>query len=371
MGADMTTNETTLRHTPLDEVHRKLGAKMVPFVGWSLPLQFKGIIEEHKAVRAKAGVFDVSHMGRLFLSGPDAAALLRRALSYNVDRLALHRGHYTLLCTENGGIIDDAIIYRLDDERFVLVDNSVNANRDREHIASLVEDSMRVTIDDRQPTTAMIALQGPEARRLAAEVLGSALIDSLPRHACAEFPLLGSKAFIGQSGYTGEDGFELIAAPDQGRALWEGLVASGVQPCGLGARDTLRLEAALALYGHEIDETTNPFEAGLGWVVDLDERDFVGKKALIQAKAQQPQRRLVCVMATDKGVMRDGNDVISGEQVLGRITSGSFSPTLQCSIGMAYVPPAFGAEGTMLEVDVRGRRLPVVVVKRPFYKSTA
>jgi aminomethyltransferase len=351
--------------------HATLGAKIVEFGGWEMPLFYPtGIVEEHLATRKSAGLFDVSHMGRLFFSGPDAAALLKGALTYNIERLNPGRGHYTLLCNQNGGIIDDAFVYRLNGERFLVVGNAANADRDREHIAALVEEG-RVDMDDRQSSTVMIALQGPRSRQLIAEVLGGALVDRLPRHGCVEFPLLGSKTFIAQGGYTGEDGFEVIAGLVQGRALWEGLIASGVQPCGLGARDTLRLEAALMLHGHEINEKTDPFEAGLGWVVDLDERDFVGKEALVQAKEKVPQHRLVCLKATEKGVMRDGNEVFSGDLLVGRITSGSFSPTLQCSIGMAYVRPTFGAEGTVLEVDVRGRRLPVVVVKRPFYKSKA
>ena len=360
--------EVSLRKSPLDGLHRRLGARMVPFAGWEMPLQFAGIIQEHNAVRQRAGVFDVSHMGRLFVSGGDASAFLRKALTYNVHRLKDRQGHYALLCGEDGGIIDDVFVYRLAEARFLVIDNAANAERDLDHVTGLVERGMRVTLEDRQTQTAMIALQGPEAARIFSELLGATLVDGLPRHGCAEFELRGTRAFIAQSGYTGENGYEMVTDPDEGRALWEQLLGSGVQPCGLGARDTLRLEAALHLYGNDIDTSTNPFEAGLGWVVDLDDEPFVGKEALLRAKAAGVRRQLVCLRATAKGIMRTGCAVLHAGRPVGRVASGGFSPTLEVSIGMAYLPPALAVEGTALEIDVRGRLLPAEVVKRPFYK---
>lgn len=362
------TEETCLRKSPLDALHRRTVARMVPFAGWSMPLQFTGIIEEHHAVRRRVGVFDVSHMGRLFVSGADAAALLRKAVTYNVRRLKDGQGHYALLCQEDGGIIDDLFVYRMKEGRYLVVDNCANADRDREQIRGLVEPGMDVTLDDRQEGTAMLALQGPEAPRHLSDLLGPQLRERLPRHACAEFELLGTKAFIAQSGYTGEDGFEIVAGVEQGRALWEGLIGTGVQPCGLGARDTLRLEAALHLYGNDIDTSTNPFEAGLGWAVDLDDEPFVGREALLRAEQGGPRRRLACLRATAKGIMRAGCPILHRGQAVGRVTSGGFSPTLGVSIGMGYLPPELAVEKTALGVDVRGKLLPAEVVQRPFYK---
>ncbi len=360
--------EPSLRRSPLDAEHRRLGARMVPFAGWEMPLQFSGIVDEHNAVRHWAGVFDVSHMGRLILTGRDAAALLRRGLTFNVHRLREGKSHYAVMCQEDGGIIDDVFLYHMDAGRFLLVTNAVNADTDRDHIAGLVEPGMDVTIDDIQLRTAMIAIQGPEAAPLLAETVTGALIEELPRHGCMEFEALGSNAVIAQSGYTGEDGFEIVVDAARGHAFWEKLLAAGVKPCGLGARDTLRLEAALHLYGNDIDRTTNPFEAGLAWVVDLDDEPFIGREALLRVREAGVRRRLVCLKASEKGIMRSDCAVLRDGEVVGRVTSGGFSPTLGISIGMAYVPSELAADGTSLEVDVRGRPLPVVVVKRPFYK---
>ena len=360
--------ETSLRRSPLDAEHRRLGAKIVPFAGWEMPLQFSGIVDEHNVVRHWAGVFDVSHMGRLVLTGRDAATLLRRALTYNVHRLKEWQAHYAVMCQDDGGIIDDVFLYRMDAGRFLLVTNAVNADTDRDHIAGLVERGMDVAIDDIQLRTAMLAIQGPKSPSLFAKAAGGAFKGELPRHGCMEFELLGSNAAIAQSGYTGEDGYEIVMDAARGPAFWEKLLAAGVKPCGLGARDTLRLEAALHLYGNDIDRTTNPFEAGLAWVVDLDDEPFVGREALLRVRAAGVGRRLVCLKASEKGIMRSDCAVLHDGEVVGRVTSGGYSPTLGISIGMAYVPSELAADGTSLMVDVRGRPMPVVVVKRPFYK---
>lgn len=358
-----------LRRSPLDDLHRRLGARMTAFAGWEMPLQFRGIIEEHRAVREDVGIFDVSHLGRLFVTGPGAESLLRRALIFDVARLGDGRGHYALLCREDGGIIDDLMVFRLEEGRYLVVGNAANAERDRRQIAEPVEGGMTVRLDDRQAQTVMLAVQGPQARARLSEALGRDLVERLPRHGCAEFELLGTKAFVSRSGYTGEDGFELITSVTAGRALWEGLVSGGVQPCGLGARDTLRLEAALLLHGADIDTSTDPFEAGLEWVVDLDgDRWFVGKEALLRRRERGPQRRLVCLRAMGRRIMRAGQAILRDGEAVGALTSGGFSPTLGMSIGMGYVPVALSDEGTGLAVDVRGRRLPVKAVTRPFYR---
>ncbi len=304
MDTSMTTEETDLKRSPLDAEHRRLNARMVPFAGWEMPLQYSGIVDEHNAVRNGAGLFDVSHMGRLIFSGRDALPLLRRALTYNVYRLKEWQADYTTICQEDGGIIDDVFVYRMDGGRFLLVTNASNADTDRDHIASLVEPQMDVVIDDIQLRTAMIAIQGPESTPLLAETVTAALVEELPRHGCMEFELMGSNAFISQGGYTGEDGYEIVIDAVRAHALWRGLLSARIKPCGLGARDTLRLEAALLLYGNDIDRTTNPFEAGLGWAVDLDDEPFVGREALRAIKEAGPKRRLVCLEAVEKGIMR-------------------------------------------------------------------
>jgi aminomethyltransferase len=363
-----TADEIELKRTPLDAEHRRLGAKMVPYAGWLMPLQYTGIVDEHNAVRHDAGLFDVSHMGRLLLQGPDAPALLRRALTYNVYRLKEWQAHYAVICAEDGGIIDDVFLYRFDRGRYLLVGNAVNADIDREHVASLVEPGMDVTIDDIQSSTAMIAIQGPESTPILAETVTAALVEGMPYHGCTEFELMGSNAVAAASGYTGEEGFEIILDATKAHALWRGLLSARTKPCGLGGRDTLRLEASLLLYGNDIDRTTNPFEAGLGWVVDLDDEPFVGREALRAIKEAGVKRRLVCLEATEKGVMRSHCDVLHEGKAVGKVTSGGFSPSLGISIGMAYVPVDLVEPGTSLAVDVRGRPLRVIVVKRPFYE---
>jgi aminomethyltransferase len=342
---------------------------MVPFAGWRMPLQYRGIVEECRAVRQHGGLFDVSHMGRLFVVGRDAAALLRRAATYNVHKLGDGEAHYALLCNEEGGILDDIFVYRLDDQRFLVVTNAANAEEDRDHIGALVESEADVEVLDRQATTIMLALQGPDAPTFLARVLGPHVPETVRRRRSLEFELGGHKTFVSRTGYTGEDGFELVTSLETGRSLWERLLAAGVQPCGLGARDTLRLEASLLLYGQDIDANTNPWEAGLGWVVSLDdEADFVGRAALVRAREAGIQRRLVCLRASERGVIRTGYDILHGGKQVSTVSSGGFSPTLGTSIAMAYLPLALTEEGTHVMVDVRGRPLPAEVVPRPFYR---
>ena len=302
------------------------------------------------------------------LTGRDAAALLRRALTYNVHRLKEWQAHYAVMCQDDGGIIDDVFLYRMDAGRFLLVTNAVNADSDRDHIAGLVEPGMDV--DYRRHTASHGDAGDPGAGVVAA--VGGDRDRGVDRGAAAS-RLHGVRAAGVECGHRaervhGEDGFEIVMDAERGHALWERLLAARVKPCGLGARDTLRLEAALPLYGNDIDRTTNPFEAGLAWVVDLDDEPFVGREALLRVREAGVRRQLVCLKASEKGIMRSGCAVLHDGEVVGRVTSGGFSPTLGISIGMAYVPSELAGEGTSLVVDVRGRPLPVVVVKRPFYK---
>ncbi len=357
-----------LRRTCLHEEHLGLGARMMPFTGWDMPVQYVGIIEEHHSVRRAAGMFDVSHMGRFELVGPKAAAFLRYLCTYDVTRLSPGQGHYATICRPDGGIMDDVYAYCLAADRYILVVNAVNVDKMgawlREHMRGFATEMF-----DIHASTCMIAVQGPQALQRLTGVLEPEFVWSLRPRACAETEWEGTLLFASRTGYTGEDGLELVTRAEAGPRLWRALLDGGVAPCGLGARDTLRLEAALLLYGNDMDETVNPFEVGLGWVVTLDDgADFIGREALLRARDSQPQRSLICLRAEEKGVMRAGCPILRSGQEVGKVTSGGYSPTLGVSIGMGFLPPQMAAQGTELTVEVRGRPLPAMVVPRPFYR---
>ncbi len=356
-----------LRRTPLYDEHLALGARMGPFAGWEMPIRYAaGTVEEHRAVRAAAGLFDVSHMLRAEVRGPNAAALLRATLTRDARRLPVGRGQYALMCEPDGGIRDDVFVYRLGDDAFLLVGNAANATADLGRLAE--HSGPAVGVVSRHDDTAMLALQGPRAAGIVAG-LAAPEIAALPPRACASTELGGREAIVARTGYTGEDGFEIVTVASEAPALWRKLIEGGATPCGLGARDTLRLEAALALYGNEIDRTTNPFEAGLGWAVDLDDgAGFVGRDALLALRERPLSRALVCLRAEGRGIMRAGHTILSDDEPVGRVTSGSFSPTLGVGIGMGYVAAALAEPGTAVEIDVRGKRLAALVVPRPFYR---
>jgi aminomethyltransferase len=367
VGGDLIGETPALRRTPLYAQHVALGARMMPFAGWEMPLQFAGIVEEHHAVRRRAGLFDASHIGRLTVEGPDAAAFLRSLVTYDVTRIAAGDGRYCLICREDGGILDDIFVSRPAQERFLVVTNAATAQRIDEWARAHLPPGSRVMLTDRQAETAMLALQGPEApSHLGA--LTSAAQRLAARH-CTEVKVEGTLVFVSRTGYTGEDGFELMVPAADGPTLWQRLVGRGVQPCGLGARDTLRLEAAFPLYGNDIDESTNPFEASLGWTVTFDDgADFVGRQALLRIREAGVTRRMACIRALERGVMRAGCPLLHGGQPVGHLTSGGFSPTLGVSIGLGYLPPELTSARTQLEVDVRGKLLRAQVVPRPFYR---
>ncbi len=358
----------TLLRTPLYQEHLRLHARLAPFAGWEMPIQYTSIVEEHRAVRDQAGMFDVSHMGRFEARGPQADALLRFLCSYDITRLSPGQGHYAVMCRSDGGILDDVYVYLLAPQRFLLVANAANAER---ILGWLLQHQppFQADIADRSLSTAMIAVQGPAAVEACARALAPELAQTGKRR-CASIEWLGASILACRTGYTGEDGFELIAPAETAPALWQRLLAAGVTPCGLGSRDTLRLEAALLLYGNDIDIDTNPYEVGLDWVVTLDDAaDFIGRQALARLQERGPQRLLACVRAEERGaVMRSGCAVLSAGKAVGTVTSGGFSPTLGVSIGMAFLPPALAAPDTRLDVEVRGKLLPVRVLRRPFYK---
>ncbi len=362
------TNANLLR-TPLHAEHMRLGARMVPFAGYEMPVQYTGVIEEHTAVRERAGMFDVSHMGRYVVVGPDAGRFLARICTWDMERLVPGEGHYAAACREDGGILDDVYVFYLQPERHLIVVNAANAPKMKRWMEAHI--GFDAELVDHHASTVMIAVQGPAAMDALDGVIGRDFVRSLKARRCGETRWRGHTVFASRTGYTGEDGLELVINADAGPALWQALLEAGVTPCGLGARDTLRLEAALLLYGNDMDEETNPFEVGLDWVVTLDGgADFIGRTALEHVRVAGVRRTLVCLKARDRGIMRAGCDIFRSGERVGTITSGGYSPTLGVSIGMGFVPPELEAEGTELTVDVRGRALPVVVVPRPFYKRT-
>jgi aminomethyltransferase len=356
-----------LLRTCLYEEHVRLGAKIVPFAGYEMPVRYSGDLEEHNAVRQRVGMFDVSHMGRYEVHGADAARFLRHICTWEMTRLAPGEGHYAASCREDGGILDDVYVFSLTPERYVIVVNASNAPKMKDWMQHVVGFDARLI--DRHASTAMIAVQGPHALSVLDRVLGAEFVRSLRPRRCGETQWRGETVFASRTGYTGEDGLELVIDAAAGPDLWRALLDAGVTPCGLGARDTLRLEAALLLYGNDMDEQANPFEVGLDWVVTLDDgADFIGRDALARIKESGTARELVCLKAEGRGIMRGHCDIFRSGQRVGTITSGGYSPTLGGSIGMGFVPPALAAEGTELTVDVRGKPLPVRVVPRPFYK---
>jgi len=340
---------------------------MFPFAGWEMPLQYRGIIEEHRAVRTAAGMFDVSHMGRYWIVGERAATALRRLTTYNVTALPQGMGHYSFLCREDGGILDDVYVFRPAQERFLVVANAANAEKVWGWLQSHIPPS--AGLENVHLETAMIAVQGPKAVAICAAVLSPSLTH-LRRRGCLEMTWQGMAMFASRTGYTGEDGLELVVPAYHGPLLWQRLLEAGVVPCGLGARDTLRLEASLPLYGQDIDESVNPLELGLTFALSLDDdADFLGREAILRAMREGPRRILACLLAEGRGIMRPGFPVLHQGQQVGTITSGGYSPMLGVSIGMAFLAPSLAQVGTRLIVDVRGRSLPVRVVRRPFYRA--
>jgi aminomethyltransferase len=362
--------------TALYETHRDAGARLIDFAGWEMPVQYAGIIDEHRAVRSAAGLFDLSHMGEVWIDGPDAAVGLARALVSDPRRLAPGRAHYSMIVAPDGGILDDLIVYRAESERFLVVPNASN----RVTVVDALKERLAgadAALDDASLRTSLIAVQGPNAREILAS-LTDVDLDSLKYYAIAHGKVAGTDAWVARTGYTGEDGFELFIPWDAAPALWTTIMDAGrdrgLVPAGLGARDTLRLEAGMPLYGNELDRDTVPAEAGLGRVVKLDKDvDFVGRQALEQAAERGLRKQLVGLELRDRGIARHGYPMLEGDGdgQIGVVTSGTLSPTLGTAIAMAYVPPESAAAGTMLEVGIRSTRVPAQVVPLPFYKRAA
>lgn len=353
--------ETRTRRTPLYAIHLEEGARMVPFAGWDMPVQYAGILDEARAVRSAVGLFDISHMGRVVVSGSGAAAFLDYLTTNDVAALEPGRAHYSLLTNPGGGIIDDIIVYRQGPERFLVVINAANADKDLGWLRTHLRGD--VSLEDRTEQTAMIAVQGPAAP-VVVENLTHGDVIGLKRFAHLEGAVAGAPAIVCRTGYTGEDGFELIVDVERAADVWRALRVAGAAPCGLGARDALRIEAGYPLYGHEIDDTTTPVEAGLMWVVSAGKADFVGRDAILLDRERGPRRRLVGFVVDDRAVPRTGYSLHSGSEQVGVVTSGVFSPTLSRGLGMAYVEGPHYAKGTRLELAIRDKRFPVTVVPK-------
>jgi aminomethyltransferase len=367
------TEAIPLRETALADVHRALGAKLIEFGGWLMPVQYAGILEEHRAVRERAGLFDLSHMGELFVEGAGAGDALAAAVVSDPRTLAVGRAHYSMLCAPDGGIIDDLIIYRLAAERFLVVANAGNAAIVSDELAARL-DGWSALLDDRSLATSLVAIQGPAAAAVLAP-LTDVDLSALRYYAIAEGAVAGLPALVARTGYTGEDGFEVFVDWDKAPEVWAALAAAGaaagVIPCGLGARDTLRLEAGMPLYGNELDRSTNPYEAGLDRVVKLEKPgEFVGGEALERAARGGPSKRLVGLAMTGRGIARHGYPVLRDGRRTGIITSGTHSPTLGRAIAMAYVAPADGQPGTILDVEIREQGVAAEVVPLPFYRRS-
>jgi aminomethyltransferase len=363
--------DTGLHQTPLHDRHAALGAKLIEFGGWLMPVQYAGILEEHRAVRERAGLFDLSHMGELYISGEEAGEALAGALVTNPPALREGRAHYSMICAPDGGVVDDLIVYRLGPQRYLVVANASNAQVVSDALAERLQ-GFRAVLDDRSLATALCAVQGPRS----VDVVGPLTdvdLGGLKYYAIAEGRVAGIPALVARTGYTGEDGFEIFVETGRAAALWDALVEAGrpvdLAPIGLGARDTLRLEAGMPLYGNELDRETNPFEAGLGRVVKLDKPgDFVGRSALEKVAASGPSKRLVGVVVQGRGIARHGYPVHVGDRRTGIITSGTQSPTLGRPIAMAYVAPGDAETGTIVEVEIREQRVAAEVVDLPFYR---
>ncbi len=366
-----------LKRTPLYEQHRMLGARIVEFSGWEMPVQYSGILAEHEAVRTRAGLFDVSHMGEFNVEGADAQTFLNYLVPNDVARLAIHQALYTQLCRPDGTTIDDLLIYRIAEQHYMLVVNAGNIAKDFAWVQQQAERFPALTLSDQSDTTALLAVQGPAAQAIL-QPLTALDLSTLRYYRFAAGQVDNIHCLISRTGYTGEDGFELYCASVDVVPLWNALLAvgkpHGLLPAGLGARDTLRLEAGYCLYGHELDDQTNPLEAGLNWTVKLNKDDFIGRTALQEIKASGLQRRLVGIEMIERGIARGGYAIYDGTDAthhIGVLTSGAPSPTLHKNIAMGYVEAASALIGHTVYIDIRGKRTQAHIVTLPFYKRVS
>ncbi|MFP3897821.1 MAG: glycine cleavage system aminomethyltransferase GcvT [Dehalococcoidia bacterium] len=354
-----------LKKTPLNRVHHDLKARMMDFADWELPAWYTSILEEHKTVRTAAGMFDVSDMGRVWVTGKKSGVFLDRILTRPAQKLEAGSSHLSLMCLENGGILDDLWVFRVTADQYLIVWNAANIEQKRDWLSRWSGSDPEIAIDDVSADTAMVAVQGPAVAGL--KSFGG--ISHLPRFGHAETEVGGMRVSAARTGYTGEDGFELGCRSADAIPLWNFLMEQGVKPCGLGARDSLRLEAGMLLCGQDMDSGTNPFEADLGWLVDLDRGDFVGKKALLEIRRQGVGRKLIGFQVDGREIARSGHRIfVSGKEV-GKVTSGGYAPTLGVNIGLGYVPTELSAVGGGIEIMIRNKPVPAHTVDKRFYKK--
>ncbi len=362
-----------MKRTPLYQMHVSAGAKLVDFAGWEMPIQYSGVVDEYQTVRTAAGLFDVSHMGRLTVEGRDAVSFLQRVTTNNVQPLAVGAAQYAMVCNPSGGIKDDIFIYRLGDIRFLVCVNASNREKVFSWLCAQAPQG-DVRLEDESGHLAQIALQGPQSPHILRTICPDAA-DRLKPRQCLETAVLGAQSVISRTGYTGEVGYELYVPSSSARAVWEALLKAGqqagIKPCGLGSRDLLRLEVGYLLYGNDMDEQTTPLEASATYAVNFTKGDFIGRKILFEQKEKGPAKRLVGFELVEKGVPRHGMKVLASSKDIGVVTSGNLSPRLQKGIGLAYVPPAFADPGARFQIDIRGRLQDAVCVKLPFYKRAS
>jgi aminomethyltransferase len=358
-----------LQTTALNALHREAGAKLVEFGGWEMPVSYRGIIEEHRAVRTTAGLFDVSHMGEIDIRGPEAARFTDFVTTNSVAKLKTGQAHYSGLLYEHGGFVDDILVHKVADDHYFLCVNAGNQEKDFEHITA--HNRFNAQAEFSSPQYAQLAVQGPKARATV-QKLTSTDLSAIKYYWFADGEVAGTPARIAHTGYTGEDGFELYVAPSEAERIWNEVLAAGaefgIKPCGLGARNTLRLESKMALYGHEIDASISPLEADLGWIVKLDKGQFVGREALARQKERGLTRKLVGFEMRGRGIGRDGYEVYLDGAPAGWVTSGSPAPTLNKNIGLCYLPQEHAAPGKAIKIMIRNQPVEAVTVETPFYK---
>ena len=353
-----------LKKTPLNKVHHDLKARMMDFAGWDLPVWYTSILEEHKTVRSGAGMFDVSDMGRVWVTGKKAGAFLDRVLTKPSQQLEIGGAQLCLLCLEDGGILDDLWVYCVGTDRYLIVWNAANIEQKIDWLYRWSGSDPDIIIDDTSADTVMVAVQGPAVYQLK-NLEG---VSHLPRFGHAQTKIEDISVFAARTGYTGEDGFEIIAEAANSLPLWEAFIEQGVKPCGLGARDSLRLEAGMMLCGQDMDTSTNPFEAGVGWLVNLENGEFIGKNALLELKRQGVKRKLIGFQMKGREIARSGYLIFKSGQEVGRVTSGGYAPTLGINIGLGYVPIELATIGTDIDIIIRNKPVPAYIVDKRFYR---
>lgn len=357
------------KKTPLYNKHIKLHAKIVEFAGYFMPMFYEGIVPEHRAVRESVGIFDISHMGEFYISGPNALEFVQKMTVNDASRLELWQAQYSAMLYPDGGVVDDILVYRLPD-KYMLVVNAANIDKDFEWLKQHIIDG--VELKNVSDDVALLAIQGPNSQKVL-QKLADADLETIRYYHSSPLKVAGEEMIVSRTGYTGEDGFELYMSPSQAEKIWDEVIKAGeafsIKPCGLGARDSLRLEMKYLLYGNDMDEKTNAYESGLGWIVKLDKSDFIGREALIQSKTAGLQRKLVCFELSERGFPRHGYKITKNGVEIGIVTSGTFSPMLDKGIGLGYVQVDFSKNGTEFDVVVRNIPIPAVVVQPPFWKK--